>query len=360
VEGADTRTGWRGRLGAALAAGLVAAWAPGAAPAQALTSIPEAPGDGPLVVKVGFDLRHINAIDDEAETFEFDAVLTLEWRDARQAFDPGAVGASEKLYQGDYQFDEVFTGWFPQVVLVNGSGLYETRGVLLRVRPDGSLRLVEALTATARTRLDLVAYPFDSQRLEAEFEVLGFGTSEVALEAIPPTPPSQIRLPQWHFTGLDTAVRTRPASRAGARGEASTYVASVSMDRDPLFVIRLVVLPLTLIVMLSWVVFWMDQSSVGDRVSVSFIGILTVVAYQIVLIELLPSISYMTWINGFLNMSFAIVGASVVVNLWVSRLDRRGLTERGNLIDQRCRWIFPATYFGLLTVVAMVARVVVR
>ena len=36
----------------------------------------------------------------------------------------------EKLYQGDYQFNEVFTGWFPQVVLVNESGLYEKHGVL--------------------------------------------------------------------------------------------------------------------------------------------------------------------------------------------------------------------------------------
>ena len=74
-----------------------------------------------------------NEIDDEKETFEFAGVLTLRWHDKRQVFDPSAAGVDEKVYQGGYQFDEVFTGWFPQVVLVNESGLYETDGVVLRV-----------------------------------------------------------------------------------------------------------------------------------------------------------------------------------------------------------------------------------
>ena len=88
---------------------------------------------GPAVVRASFHLRDINDIDDEAQTFEFMGVLTLRWRDERQAFDPAAVGVSEKVYQGAYQFNEVFTGWFPQVVLVNESGLYEKHGVVLRV-----------------------------------------------------------------------------------------------------------------------------------------------------------------------------------------------------------------------------------
>ena len=101
----------------------------------------------------------------------------------------------------------------------------------------------------------------------------------------------------------------------------------------------------------------MDQSSLGDRVSVSFIGILTVVAYQIVLSEILPRISYMTLMNGFLNMSFFVICASVVVNLWVGSLDRRGQSAAGDRVDRRCRWIFPLVYLGLLLVVAGVTSV---
>ncbi len=92
---------------------------------------PTPSGGEPVVVSASFVLRDINRIDDEAEAFEFDAILTLEWHDPRQAFDPEHEGVDEKVYQGAFQFNEVFTGWFPQVVLVNESGLYEKRGVLL-------------------------------------------------------------------------------------------------------------------------------------------------------------------------------------------------------------------------------------
>ena len=93
---------------------------------------------------------------------------------SRQAFDPAEVGVDEKVYLGAFQFNEVFTGWFPQVILVNESGLYEKDGVVLRVQPDGTLTLIETLDVAAEAELSLRRYPFDAQRLDAIFEVLGF------------------------------------------------------------------------------------------------------------------------------------------------------------------------------------------
>lgn len=114
--------------------------------------------NGPVEVTVSFELRDINHIDDEAETVEFTGVLKLSWDDPRLAFDPVIEGTEEKIYQGNYQFNEVFTGWFPQLILVNESGLYEKHGVLLRVRSDGSLSLFETVDAVAKIDLDLRRY----------------------------------------------------------------------------------------------------------------------------------------------------------------------------------------------------------
>ena len=105
--------------------------------------------DGPVVVRASFQVRDINDIDDEAETFEFGGVLKLTWHDERQAFDPAEAGVAEKIYQGAYQFNELSPAWFPQVVLVNESGLFEKHGVILRVQPDGTLTLVETVNAAA-------------------------------------------------------------------------------------------------------------------------------------------------------------------------------------------------------------------
>ena len=119
---------------------------------------------GPVVVRARLQLRDTNDINDETETFEFGGVLVLTWHDERQAFDPAEVGVDEKVYLGAYQFNEVFTGWFPPVVLVNESGLYEKHGVVLRVQPDGTLTLVETLDAVAEADLSLKRYPFDRHR----------------------------------------------------------------------------------------------------------------------------------------------------------------------------------------------------
>jgi hypothetical protein len=367
MRGANTLTWVQSFVRMAVTGFLAAAYCGGIADPSAagpdLLSLPTPREGGPVVVRARFDLRDINQIDDEAETFEFEGVLVLEWRDERQAFDPTAEGVHEKLYQGAYQFNELSPSWFPQMVLVNESSLYEKHGVLLRVRPDGSLRLVETVNAAAKTDLDLRRYPFDRQRLEAVFEVLGFDETEVVLQPLAAghgsAPAAAVRMPQWNLVRVGTSIRSHPASHAGKLGVASSFVMSMDVERKSFFMVRLVIVPLVLIVMLSWSVFWMDQSSVGDRISVSFIGILTVVAYQIVLSEILPRISYMTLMNGFLNMSFFVMCASVVVSLWVASLDRRGQTAIGDRIDRRCRWVFPAVYSGLLLLVAVLAFFVV-
>jgi hypothetical protein len=133
---------------------------------------------------------------------------------------------------------------------------------------------------------------------------------------------------------------------------------SVDVQRQSWFERRLVVIPLIVIVLLSFSVFWMDRSSLGDRINVSFIGILTAVAYQLVMNDQLPRISYVTLMHGFLNISFLTVSATVVISLVVGNLDQRGEAELGNRIDRRCRWIFPLVYFGLILTMVAVEYVV--
>ncbi len=170
---------------------------------------------GPVEVTVSFELRDVDHIDDEAETIEFTGVLKLSWHDPRQAFDSITEGADEKIYQGIFQFNEVFTGWFPQLILVNESGLYEKHGVLLRVRSDGSLSLFETVNAVAKIDLDLRRYPIDQQRLQVVFHVLGFDSKEIVLRLEPDYNDGDLnidesfQMPQWHLTRIKSSIGTR-------------------------------------------------------------------------------------------------------------------------------------------------------
>jgi neurotransmitter-gated ion-channel len=241
--------------------------------------------------------------------------------------------------------DEVSPSWFPQVVLVNSAGSYDQEGVVMRVRPEGNVTLVEKVSAVAKTELNLRRFPFDKQRLEAVFEVLGFDKNEVTLVAGTKSSGGEIRIPQWRILGVTTSTRNRPAPDGSTR---SALVTSIEVSREAFYVSRLVTMPLFVIVLLSFSVFWMDRASLGDRISVSFIGILSAVAYQLLMSEILPRIAYVTLMNGFLTFSFLTMVGTVVANLVVGTLDQQGKGALADRIDRRCRWIFPLVYFGLL------------
>lgn len=90
--------------------------------------------------------------------------------------------------------------------------------------------------------------------------------------------------------------------------------------------------------------------------SISFVGILTAVAYQIVVADLLPDVSYITLMHGFLNVSFVLMSATVPINLLVGSYDRAGQHIRGNAVDRRCRWIFPLVYSSSIALMVIVVH----
>jgi hypothetical protein len=313
------------------------------------------PGPGPVEVRASYRLEDVTDIDDRDETFSFTGTLVLEWRDERQAFDAGEAGVKEKVYQGRYQFEEVAPAWFPQMALVNQHGGCETVATTMVVQPDGRCRLTTVLAATAETDFRMRRYPFDRHSLEALFMLPGFGVDGVRLVAGGAEVREGMQVSQWRHAGVKVAVR-RTAS--AVVGEVEQLVVSVEVVRDSIFSLRLVVLPLALIVVLSWSVFWMERSSLGDRINVSFVGILTAVAYQNVVSDLLPHVSEVTLMHGFLNVCTVVMAATVVVNLWVGVCDKRGHSGLGDRIDRRCRRLFPLAFAGLVGIITAIAFLV--
>lgn len=319
--------------------------------AHARSELP--PGDRPVVVKAGFMLYDINEIEESTETFEFEGALLLSWHDPRQAFDPAAEGVTERVYKGSYQYTELYDGWRPQAFLANESGSYDRQGTVLRIEPDGTVWYVEEIDAVAESPMDLRFFPFDEQTLQIHFKFLGYGVDEVRFE---PVEEFSRLLPQrgnpvgnagWAVGDFAVSAGEDQSAIAGAQavGQGSTLRIDVAAERRSGYLIRVVVLPLMLIVALSWVVFWMDRESLGNRMDISFIALLTVVAFQIMVEQALPAIPDLTLMAGFLAINYLLLAATIVVNLRVDQLDRAGRQADGDVLDLRCRWMFPVLYF---------------
>jgi hypothetical protein len=330
-----------------------------ATPTQTVLLSPP-PSDGPFPVGIGFQLIDIVSIDDQNENFEFSGILSVQWKDERQAFDPITEGVAEKFYQGNFQFNEISPSWYPEVALLNAAGPLDKGEPLFRVRSDGTCTLVTPVNATAKSELMLRHYPFDRQSLQLVFGVPGYTDSELVVRPLQTAAldPAKIRVPQWTLRGTEIKTDTVLPTSPGSDGRTSAFFFKMDVKRQGAFVMRLVVGPLLLVVILSWSVFWMDHASVGDRMSVSFVGLLTAVAYQIVLGDILPHISYLTPVNVFVNISFMIMCASIVVNLIVGEYNRSNRTDDADMLDRRCRRIFPITYASLLIAMMLLFAIV--
>jgi hypothetical protein len=68
----------------------------------------------------------------------------------------------------------------------------------------------------------------------------------------------------------------------------------------------------------------------------------------------MPHISYLTPVNVFVNISFMMMCASIVVNLIVGELNRENRAAAADAIDNRCKVVFPIVYAALLLISALI------
>jgi hypothetical protein len=149
--------------------------------------------------------------------------------------------------------------------------------------------------------------------------------------------------------------RVEDAKRPYARPSFSRVVVSLDVAREWGFYLFKLWLPLSLIVALSWSVFWMSDESLVNRVRVAATAFLTVVAYQFAIAGSLPKVAYLTLMDRLMIMSFALIALSVVQSMTSTKMrDKDG--ERALRFDRRCRWLFPLTYAaGILTMALLYA-----
>ena len=323
----------------------------------------------PLKVGIGFTLSNITDVNEREETIDFDGALFLKWKDDRLAYDPTSVGygSDHKLgdhsqiprliYQGDFSVKEVFDGWRPHILLQNGIGDRVQSNISLGIWPDGTVAYGETFSAKAETPMDLRRFPFDRQKLEIYFQVFLYNEDQIVLipdENLAGTWDQNIGIAQWENEGFLFSERTIELKMLSGRKKAkSEFIGTIIIKRQPMHFLFSTILPLIVLVCLSWTVFWLDDETASNRINISFIGILSVVAYYFVIQNNIPNISYLTLIDAFIITTFFFLAASVIVSLMVDKLNRAGNSQRGDKIDAFSRWGFPASYLFISVLIVV-------
>jgi hypothetical protein len=310
--------------------------------------------DRPIEVKVALNLFDIAKINDSDSTFSFTGTLKLSWMDPRNAFDPNVAGVEEKTYSGDFQFNELSTSWYPQVILLNESEHYEESAILVKIQPNGTTTLFRSINASAKTHMDLTYYPFDNQKLQLIFSAFGYDTGQIILESedirIPPNALTEIT-DEYSIGRIEYSTGTSNANILSSGKLFSTFIVDIGLSRKPGFVVRTVIVPMMLIVLLTFSIFWFDIKSIQDRINISFIGLLTITAYQLVIADFLPHVAYFTLLQGIIMISLIIISISIIITMYMNlKIDTQPELKK---LNQACKFIFPFSY--ILSLLAMYA-----
>ena len=355
-KGRHGRRGWR-FLPAWVAALLVLLAGPGNG--RAIDPGMPNPPASPTVVKVGVFLANLLDLDEVTETFQVELIVVAEWDDPRLAFDPAVEGTETKLFQGQLQFNEVFAGWWPQLVIINEVGLGDISAIKIEVRPDGHVRFLEARNVTLETPMQLEPFPFDTQTLQARMVAFGNDSDQVLLEVnermLGATEEhvkndKLVNMAEWRLLNLDMVTRLSGHRFYGEVKPVSELLFTVTLQREAASVVWKVILPLIILVLLMWAIFWMEVDNLSDRLNVAFIGILTIVAYQFLIEGSMPRISYFTFTDTVLLYSFVVMCLSVLESLVLTSMCKAGHKAAAERVDHVARWAFPLIYFAGLTV----------
>ncbi len=305
---------------------------------------PVSADDGPTKVYVAMGLLDIDEIDSAEQNFTANLYLSARWRDSRLTHE----GPGKKVLN----IDDV---WHPQLLFVNQQKIWPTLPEIVHIASDGMVEYHQRVWGPFSQPLEMQDFPFDTQTFVIQLAVAGYEPSELVFEQDPETPSGlapEFSLPDWEI--LEWGMDFTPYQPFSASRSAAGFALSFRAQRYVAYYITKIILPLVMIVMMSWIVFWIDPKSFGTQIGLASTSMLTLIAYRFMVGNSIPVISYPTRMDVFIMGATLIVFLALIQASLTSILYGRGREEIAVRMDFICRFLFPAgfillTYFSLFS-----------
>ncbi|MGJ8672855.1 hypothetical protein [Rubritalea sp.] len=298
------------------------------------------PMDGtgePTKVKVRYVVLDIDGVNSAIQSFTLNIFYQAEWHDPREQ------------HVGDGPITKKLTEvWNPRVQITNRQKTFNTMEDIVTIQPDGTVSQSQRIWGDFSQILDLKNFPFDSQHFEVTLVSVGHTVDQVQFELekeLPSGISPQFSLPDWEILGH----KAWPHNTSIFEGmnEAAMFTVSLEAKRHNEYYLIKVILPLFLIVAMSWIVFWIDPEQAGTQIGVATTSMLTLIAYRFSIDSLVPAVSYLTRMDTFILSSTLLVFATLGEAVLTSVLTKHGKAKLATRIDKWCRLIVPAGFFAL-------------
>ena len=289
--------------------------------------VPEDGGPTPVFVAVG--ILDIDEISSAAQNFSANVFFSIRWFDPRLAHH----GPGDEVHP----ISEV---WSPSFLIVNEQRAWDSLAKSVRVSPEGEVVYVQRLWGMFSQPLDMHEFPFDTQEFSLVLASTRYHPEELAITEDPKSSSGiapEFSLPDWEI--LDWELDFTPYQAFGIARTAASYGIRLHARRYTSHYVLKVILPLVLIVTMSWIVFWIDPAEIGVQIGVATTSMLTLIAYRFMVGSEVPIVPYLTRMDLFIFGSTILVYASLMQAVSTSLLARENKTGLARSMDLGCRII---------------------
>nr|AHE41087.1 GABA-gated chloride channel rdl-S285 [Ctenocephalides felis] len=279
-------------------------------------------GGPPVEVGVTMYVLSISSLSEVKMDFTLDFYFRQFWTDPRLAYRkrPGV----ETLSVGSEFIKNI---WVPDTFFVNEKQSYfhiaTTSNEFIRIHHSGSITRSIRLTITASCPMNLQYFPMDRQLCHIEIESFGYtmrdirykwneGPNSVGVS-------NEVSLPQFKVLGH----RQRAMEISLTTGNYSRLACEIQFVRSMGYYLIQIYIPSGLIVIISWVSFWLNRHATPARVSLGVTTVLTMTTLMSSTNAALPKISYVKSIDVYLGTCFVMVFASLLEYATVGYMAKR-------------------------------------
>lgn len=303
-----------------------------AGPVSAQDTISAPNPNGTTKVYIKLIVNMVSSIDAANQTVKAEVFLSATWNDPRLVRpDQGRkIVSLEKI-------------WDPWLSISNKLNVRKDFPDVATVLSDGTVIYMQSLYGDFIQNFTFYEFPFDKQEFSINLTAVGLSANEV--ELIYDQKASLLKdlnLTDWKV--LNYKVDTEPYTYPGETTSVPSIKLVYEIQRQSGYYLLLFVIPLVLIIMMSWNAFWLDPSLSSSQVSIATTSMLTLIAYRFVVVGNLPKISYMTKMDVFILGSSILIFLTLLESSVTASLHAKGKKEIAAKMDRTSRWLFPIFY----------------
>ncbi|CAN8006660.1 unnamed protein product, partial [Ixodes hexagonus] len=260
-------------------------------------------GVRPTSVTANMLIRSMGPISELDMEYSMDCYFRQRWTDQRLKFN----GTINPISLHIKMLERI---WKPDTYFINGKGSYlhtiTQPNKLLRIYRNGDVLYSMRLTIKARCPMKLQSFPMDRQSCPLTFGSYGYTVdqleyswdSTLPVDLIPGLALSQFDLINYPY---------RNSTYAFNNGLFSVLHVNFNLQRHMGYFLIQVYVPCILIVVLSWVSFWINREATADRVGLGITTVLTLSTFVLDTRTDLPKVPYPTSLDWFVIMCFSFV-----------------------------------------------------